>query len=136
MEPASEQTTAVERPAHVSWAVMALTSSIVLGFLASVLRLAGRVSGTTMMLALLIVVAFFMIYGYLILKISVGRNWARIILLVLVLFGIPFAVPAYIVEVKKNFFSGALSILVAFLQLLGTGLLFTRSSNPWFRKRR
>jgi hypothetical protein len=134
MEPASEQTTAVERPAHVSWAVMALTSSIVLGFLASVLRLAGRVSGTAMILALLIVVAFFMIYGYLILKISVGRNWARIILLVLVLFGTPFAVPAYIVEIKKNFFSGALSILVAFLQLLGTGLLFTRNSNPWFRK--
>lgn len=136
MEPASEQTMAVERPAHVSWAVMALTSSIVLGFLASVLRLAGRVSGTTMMLALLIVVAFFMIYGYLILKISVGRNWARIILLVLVLFGTPFAVPAYIVEIKKNFFSGALSILVALLQLLGTGLLFTRNSNPWFRKRK
>ncbi len=135
MEPASEQTTAVERPAHVRWAVMALTSSIVLGFLASVLRLAGRVSGTAMILALLIVVAFFMIYGYLILKISVGRNWARIILLVLVLFGTPFAVPAYIVEIKKNFFSGALSILVAFLQLLGTGLLFTRNSNPWFRKR-
>lgn len=136
MDPATEQITTVERPAHVSWAVMALTSSIVVGFLASVLRLAGRVSGTAMILALAIVVVFFLVYGFLILKISRGRNWARIILLVLVLFGTPFAVPAYFVEIKKNFFSGALSILVASLQLLGTGLLFTRNSNPWFRRRK
>jgi uncharacterized membrane protein len=64
------------------------------------------------------------------------RDWARIILLVLVLFGIPFAIPAYLEEVRRNVLSGTLSIIISILQLIGTYLLFTKQSNLWFRTRK
>jgi len=62
------------------------------------------------------------------------RNWARIILLVLVLFGLPFAIMASVTELKQSIALGSLSIIIALLQLLGTYLLFTRNSNLWFRR--
>jgi membrane-associated HD superfamily phosphohydrolase len=62
------------------------------------------------------------------------RNWARIILLVLILFGLPFAIMASLAELKQNIAAGSLSIVIAVLQLLGVVLLFTKNSNLWFRR--
>jgi hypothetical protein len=64
------------------------------------------------------------------------RNWARIIVLVLILFGLPFAIPANLLEVRRNVLSGTISIIVTILQLIGTYLLFTRNSNRWFKTRK
>jgi disulfide bond formation protein DsbB len=89
-----------------------------------------------MIFASLIVIAFFGLGFLLINRISGRRNWARILLLVLMLFGTPFAIPAYLQEVRKNVLFGTLSIIITILQLLGTYFLFTRNSNLWFRKRK
>ncbi len=89
-----------------------------------------------MILASLIVIAFFGLGFFLINRISGRRNWTRILLLVLVAFGTPFAVAAYLQELRKNVMSGTLSIIITILQLLGTYFLFTRNSNLWFRKRK
>jgi len=64
------------------------------------------------------------------------RNWARIVWLVIVLFGLPFAIPANLQEVRRNVLSGMVSIIVTILQLIGTYLLFTKQSNLWFRTRK
>ena len=88
----------------------------------------------TLVLSLIILIAFLMVFYYLIRKISAGRNWARILLLVLVLLGTPFAIPAYIAEVRRHVLPGTLSIIVVILQLVATYLLFTKNSNGWFRK--
>ena len=64
------------------------------------------------------------------------RNWARIVLLALVLIGLPFAIKASVVELRQSIASGFFSILIAVLQLIGTYLLFTKSSNLWFRSRK
>ena len=64
------------------------------------------------------------------------RNWARLVVLVLVLFGLPFAIKTGLTELKQSVASGSLSIIIAILQLLGTYLLFTKNSNLWFRKRK
>ena len=64
------------------------------------------------------------------------RNWARIILLVVVLVGLPFAIRANLVELKQSTVSGSLSIIIALLQLTGTYLLFTKNSNRWFKTRK
>lgn len=134
MEPTIEQDAPAARPIQVSRAVQFLTLALAIGFITSVLRLMGQVSGMALVFALLIVIAFFSIYFYLIRKISVGRNWARIVLLVLVLLGTPFAVPAYIAEVRRNIVPGTLSIIIIILQLIATVLLFLKDSNRWFKK--
>jgi len=89
-----------------------------------------------MILSLLIVVAFFGLLFFLVMKISAGRNWARIVCLVLVLLGLPFAISAYVQEVRIHLVSGTLSIIILILQLIGTFLLFTKQSNLWFRTRK
>src|SRR6266550_8806221 len=133
MESTSEQKENVERPREVQRAVQFLTSSLAIGLLASILRLAQRVSGAPMILSLLIVIAFFGLLFFLVMKISAGRNWARIVCLVLVLLGLPFAISAYVQEVRIHLVSGTLSIIILTLQLIGTFLLFTKQSNLWFR---
>jgi len=136
MESTSEQKENVERPREVQRAVQFLTSSLAIGLLASILRLAQRVSGAPMILSLLIVIAFFGLLFFLVMKISAGRNWARIVCLVLVLLGLPFAISAYVQEVRIHLVSGTLSIIILILQLIGTFLLFTKQSNLWFRTRK
>ncbi len=89
-----------------------------------------------MIFASLIVIAFFGLGFFLINRISGRRNWARILLLVVAVFGTPFAIAAYLQEVRKNVLFGTLSIIITILQLIGTYLLFTRNSDLWFRKRK
>ena len=125
-----------ERPRAVRRAIQFLTSSLAIGLLASILRLAQIVSGAPMIFSLLIVIAVFGILFFLLTKISAGKNWARIVWLLLVLSGLPFAVSAYLQEVRTHVVSGTLSIIVLMLQLIGTALLFTKKSNIWFGKRK
>lgn len=134
MDPSIESTPNVARPMEVTRAVQLLLCSLVIGLATSVIRVTQLVSGTSLVITLLVVIAFFGLYLLFIMKISAGRNWARIVFLLLVLFGLPFAAPTYLAELRKSVPSGSLSILVAILQLVGTGLLFSRSSNLWFRR--
>jgi hypothetical protein len=138
MEPTTEHNAKTERPTEVTRAVQFLVSSLAIGLLTSIFHLAQRVSGVPMVFAFasLIVIAVFGIGFFLISKISARRNWARIVWLVLILFGLPFAIPANLQEVRRNVLSGTLSIIVTILQLIGTYLLFTRNSNLWFRTRK
>jgi len=136
MEPAIEQNANAERPREVTRGVQFLASSLAIGLLNSVFHLGQRTSGAPMFLALLIVILSFGLLFFLVMKVSAGRNWARIIVLILVLFGIPFAIPAYLHEVRRNVLSGTLSIIILLMQLSGTYLLFTRKSNLWFRTRK
>jgi hypothetical protein len=136
MEPASEHQANGGRPREVSRAVQFLISSLAIGLVTSILHLAQRISGVPMIFASVIVIAFFGLGFFLINRISGRRNWARILLLVLVVFGTPFAIVAYLQEVRRNVLFGTLSIIITILQLIGTYLLFTRNSNLWFRKRK
>src|SRR6266511_805401 len=133
MEPVSEQHASAERPWEVSRAGQFLTSSLAIGVITSIFHLAQRISGVPMIFASLIVIAFFGLGFFWINRISGRRNWARILLLVLAVFGTPFAFAPYLQEVRKNVLFGTLSIIITILQLIGTYLLFTRNSNLWFR---
>ncbi len=138
MEPTIEQDTNPARPSEVTRAVQLLSASLAIGLLRSILNLVQRTSGTTLIVALVVVVAFFVVCSFIVLKISAGKNWARIVVLIIVvilLCFIPFAVPAYLQELRQNVFVGLLGILITLLQLVGTYLLFTKNSNQWFRTR-
>jgi len=136
MDSTGEQRTGIERPREVVRAVQLLFAAIGLGLITAIFSLVQRVSGAPMIFALLIVIAFFAFCYLLVRIISVGRNWARIILLVLVLLNFPFAILADIEALRKSILLGTLSIVIVTLQVIGTYLLFTKNSNLWFRMRK
>ena len=133
MEPTIEQNANVERPRSVTKAVQFLASALAIGLLNAIFILAQRTTGIPMLVVLIIVIAFFSLLFFLVMKISAGRNWARIIWLILVLVNAPFAILAYPEAVRRNVISGSLSIIIVILHLIGTYLLFTKKSNLWFR---
>ena len=73
---------------------------------------------------------------FLIRKISDGRNWARIVFLVLFLLGVPFSIPVYLEEVSRNLFLAILSSIQFILQVVAIYLMFTRNSTLWFKARK
>jgi len=131
-----EQRIQIERPREVVRAVQFLFAAIMIGLITAILNLAQRISGAPMIFALLIVIGFFGLCYLLIRIISAGRNWARILLLVLVLLNLPFAVLSDIAVLRQSILLGTLSIIIIILQIIGTYLLFTKNSNLWFRMRK
>jgi hypothetical protein len=136
MDPTIEPTAIVERPREATRAVQLISASFIIGGIRAVFELAHKVSGASFFVAILLLIAFFSICFFLVSKIAAGRNWARIVFLVLMLIGLPFAILGYIQELRTSLLGGSISIIMAILQLLGTYLLFTTKSNLWFRSRK
>ena len=136
MDPTIELNAKLDRPRSVARAAQFLFSAVVIGLLNAIYTLVQRVAGLPMLIALVIVIAFFGLFFFLVMKISAGRNWARIIWLILVICNVPFAVLAYPQAVRANVISGTLSIIIVLLQVIGTILLFTGNSSAWFRRRK
>lgn len=134
MDPTTEPT-AGTRPGEVTLAVRLIWISITIGLVISGIRVAPLVSGVSLVSVLLFALVFFGIYLFLVSKIAAGRNWARIVFLVLLVIGLPFAVPTYLAELRTSVVFGSISILIAVLQVVATYLLFTRNSNRWFKTR-
>ena len=132
MEPPIEPTANLSRPKETTLAIQFLYASLALGLIRAVFGLTQRTSGAALILAALIVISFFALGFFVVWKISTGRNWARILLLILVLINLPFAVLANISELKQSVLSGTLSILIEVILWVGTYLLFTKNSNLWF----
>ena len=136
MEPTIEATTNLERPQAVTSAIQFLFVSLAIGLIRALFGLTQRSSGAALILAALIVLAFFALGFFLVLKISMRRNWARIILLALVLVNFPFAVLANVAELKRNILSGVISLIIEVILWIGASLLFTRNSSLWFKGRK
>ena len=136
MEPPIEPTAQLSRPKETTFAIQFIYASLAIGMLRAVFGLTQRASGAALILAALIVISFFALGFFLVWKISSRRNWARIILLILVLINLPFAVLANVSELKQSILSGTLSVLIELILWVGTCLLFTKTSNLWFRSRK
>ena len=136
MEPPIEPTANVARPKETTSAIQFLYASLAIGLMRAVFLLTQRASGAALILAALIVISVFALGFFLVWKISAGRNWARMILLVLVLINLPFAVRANVSELNRSVLSGVFSFLIEIILWIGTYLLFTKNSNLWFRNRK
>ena len=135
MNSTTEDSVNLQRPKRVITGVQFLIASLVLGMIAAAISVVRNTSGTVMVGALVFVLTFFAVGFLLVSRIAVGKNWARIVWLVLVLIGTPFALRSYLATMKVSVLSSSLSIFITILQLVGTYLLITGSSNSWFRKR-
>jgi len=136
MDPTTETTGNLERPQTATRAVQLFYASLAIGGIRAVFDLTQRVSGVYFLIALVLLALFLGIFFFVVSKVAAGRNWARILLLVLLLIGLPFAIPGYVLELKASILRGSLSVLVAILQIVGMILLFTKDSNGWFRSRK
>ena len=125
-----------QRPKRVTTGVQFLLASLTLGTITASVGVVRTTSGTVMVGALVFVLMFFAVSFVLVWRIAAGKNWARIVWLVLVLIGTPFALRSYVATMKVSVLSSSLSIFITILQLVGTYLLITGSSNSWFRKRK
>jgi hypothetical protein len=136
MDPTTEGTANVERPQSVTRAVQLFAASLAIGGIRAVFDLTHSVSGVYFFIALLMLVLFLGIFFFFVSRVAAGRNWARVLLLILLLIGLPFAIPGYVFELKASLLRGSLSLLVGLLQTVGMCLLFTKNSNGWFRRRK
>jgi hypothetical protein len=136
MEPIIESTANVGRPKEVTRAVQFISASFIIGGIRAVFDLAQKVSGASLFVAILVLVVFLGICFFFVGKIAAGSNWARIVFLVLLIIGVPLALPGYLQDLRTNLLHGSVSIIVAILQLIGICLLFTKKSNLWFKTRK
>jgi hypothetical protein len=136
MSAVTEDLSDLKRPKSVTMGVQVLLASLAVGTITAAVHVFQNAIGPLLAIALVIVLAFFGLGFLLVWRIAAGNNWARIILLILVLFGTPLAVPGYLAALKLSVVSGSISIFINILQLIGTYLLFTRGSNVWFRNRK
>ncbi len=120
-------------PWHVEWFVLLSCLSLAIGALKvpmdwNYLTTIGPISSV-----LFIMVSTVGIIALLIWKISQRRKWARITLLILFVLGmLPFTSTVRS-EFARSTTLGALSIVQALLQGASLVLLFTRTTNEWFR---
>jgi hypothetical protein len=65
--------------------------------------------------------------------ISRGKNWARIIFLILFSLGMIFVIPGLVGQFRYHFLMGLFGVLLNGMQLIAVILLFQSESNVWFK---
>jgi hypothetical protein len=118
----------------VDRAVKLLYASLLLGIVVGIADFSYLKSLRSASFALLIFLFTFGLLLFLTLRISSGRNWARITFLVLFLAGIPLSTPNLSNELKRSPFAAIISIVQIILQIVAFFLLFKRASAVWFKK--
>jgi hypothetical protein len=124
------------RPAAIGQALALFWASLGLGFVKLPLdwhtsRPKPRLSSIPLLLSSLLPSLFFFIW-----KIGQGKNWARIVFLVLFVLGtVPFI---FILRsaLARSMVSGLVSILQMGLQVVGFFLIFASPGKEWFQARR
>ncbi|HVZ97110.1 MAG TPA: hypothetical protein VG847_09565, partial [Chitinophagaceae bacterium] len=77
-----------------------------------------------------------LILSFLVYQINAGKNWARILLVVLIVIGM-FTIPLDIIAFFK--FNQLLAIIISvqtIIELAAVGLLMTKQSNEWFKAKK
>jgi hypothetical protein len=124
------------KPVAIRRAIGLLWASLAIGVVKTPLDwvyLTSRASGA---FNAFVIIVTFAIMVFFIWKIGQGKNWARIVFLVLFLLGI---VPFFFIvrsEFARSPASGILSTVQSGLQAVGFFLVFTSPGKEWFQPRR
>jgi hypothetical protein len=123
----------MEKPSQVTTAVRLLWSSLGLGILSSALQWEYLASLGSVGFILSVQILSFTVLAWLIWKISVGRNWARITFLVLAIIGLGFLaqIPSVFERSPASAVVGVIQLLLQFAALY---LVFADPGRRWFRK--
>ncbi len=128
-----DQTVPVLKPVVVRRAIGLLWASLAIGALKTPLNWAYLTSRASGAFNAFVIIFTFAVTAFFIWKIDQGKNWARIVFLVLFLLGVvPFV---FIVrsEFARSPASGLLSTLQFGLQAVAFFLIFTSPGKEWFQ---
>jgi len=121
------------QPPKVSIAVKLLYTTLGLMFIRYAIiatSLAGS-SGSWLEWALFVGLTRFLLWGIIINRISVGKQWARIIFLFFILFNLPSEVRS-ILAITTDPISGLFGLIIIALEVTAVIFLFQKKSSEWF----
>jgi hypothetical protein len=121
----------IERPIEVTRAVKLLIASSAIDLIAKIPTLL-YLSSAEILSEIVISVLVYGVIGWFIYKIYQGRNWARIINLVLSIIGFVLIAPSFIYELNNDWLSACLIFFNVAVQAIALYLLFKSNSNVWF----
>ena len=123
-----------EKPKGIKSAVNALWASLAVGLVKALLDFAHISAMAPAAFIIIVWITTIAFIAFLIAKISAGRNWARIVLLILFALGILPALYTMFAEFGRAPVMGALSLLQMGMQVYALVFLFTQPGSVWFRK--
>ncbi|MCX5694626.1 MAG: hypothetical protein NT014_05865 [Candidatus Omnitrophica bacterium] len=123
------------KPKSVIMGVKFLYVAIIISFLRGIIvgPQIGAAEGIPFASVVLVLIFVSAIIWLLVYKISQAKNWARIVYLILFAIGNCATFWPLIVSVLEHPVSGLLGIVQAVLEIIGMVLLFSASSNQWFK---
>lgn len=132
---ASEPLRPVERPRQVDRAVRLLWIVLALGVVNSALQWRVLAASPASLATILLVQALGIgIAAWLTIKISGGRNWARITYLVMAVIGLPMIVLSLPATFNVSPISGVVTLVQIGLQITALYLVFSEPGREWFRR--
>ena len=125
---------AAQKPQSVVAAINLLWASLAVGLVKMLMDFSNLSAVAPAAFTNFILIFTFALIGFLIFKISAGRNWARITFLVMFIIGVLPTLPIVLGEFSRSAVVGALSVAQIGLQVYALFLLFTQPGSSWFRK--
>ncbi|MFZ5812167.1 MAG: hypothetical protein ACOY4F_09010 [Thermodesulfobacteriota bacterium] len=129
-----ETQSAPQKPQPIVTAVNLLWASLAVGLVKMLMDFSNFSAVAPAVLTSFVLIFTLSLIGFLIIKISAGRNWARITFLVLFIIGVLPTLPIVLGEFSRSAVVGALSVAQICLQVYALILLFTLPGSSWFRK--
>lgn len=123
----------LEIPKAIKTAVSCLWASVALGFVTALVKLASVRTAEPAVSTNFVLLLVFGFIAFLIFKISAGKNWARIVFLILFLIGSVTSLPSMLYQFLHLPVIGLSSLAQVGLQGYGLYILFRSPSNSWFR---
>ena len=122
------------KPDQVKTAVNLLYASLAIGVLNLILSLAAIVEQSLVVFVIVVAVITISILFFLIVMISSGKNWARIVFLILYVIGLPGQVATVLQLMTAYSFISLTGTVQTILQLVAIVLLFQSASTAWFKR--
>jgi len=129
-----ETQSAAQKPQPVVTAVNLLWASLAVGLVKMLMDFSNLSGMAPAAFTNIILIFTFALIAFLIFKISAGRNWARITLLVMFIIGVLPTLPIVLDDFSRSAVVGALTVAQIGLQVYALILLFTEPGSSWFRK--
>lgn len=126
-------TNALTKPSQVTLALQLLWGSVGLGVFEFLFRWPNIDNAAPLSFVLVVAIATTALVSWLIVMIGRGRNWARIVYLVVFLLGVPLIAFGLTEELTRRPVIGLINLAQMALQAVALVLLFRPPGSSWFR---
>jgi hypothetical protein len=126
-----------ERPKEVTLAVKLLWTSLLLGVAGMFLQPLNATAPAQWIGVIIGAGAVFAIWAWIVSKIAKGRNWARVLFLVLVILGLVVTVlvmPTAMAIYRARPLNGVISLINVVIEVVTMYLLLTAPARAWFKQ--